>query len=178
MKKFFLHSIAFLFKNYFSMIGLRLAFFCMLISLKAAAQKTDSSFYTYSERITYSVDNPLLYKLAGGCAKVDLNPKYSGGVHMLKAFFSLHPLADTVAKNFIFMVHIGFVVNCKGQCGNFQILSNGKGILRQLAQEVLDIVESMPAEWQPALVKGSPVDCFEALSFIIRDGALDNLSYR
>ena len=110
--------------------------------------------------------------------KSDINPLFKGGLDELKKYFTLHALTDTRAKEIVFRVHIGFLVNCKGQAGNFQIISKGKGHLQDLAQQVLTIVKDMPQNWQPATADNKTVDSYQILSFTIAGGALDKVSYR
>jgi hypothetical protein len=89
-----------------------------------------------------------------------------------------HALTDIRAKDIVFRVHIGFLVNCNGQAGNFQMISKGKDDLQELAQQVLTIVKDMPQNWQPASADNKDVDCFQILSFTIASGVLDKVSYR
>jgi hypothetical protein len=111
-------------------------------------------------------------------AKPKTNPTFKGGLDELKKYFASHSLTDSRSKDIVFRVHIGFIVNCNGQAGNFQIVSKGKGDLQELAQQVLTIVKDMPQNWQPALVDNKTVDCYQILSFTILSGALDKVSYR
>lgn len=137
---------------------------------------TDSIFCD-KENI-YSVDDILLKGKVGQFKKADINPKYSGGVEKLKSFFSNNKLTDNRANGIVFRVSIGFVVNCKGEAGNFHIITEGKGNLRELAQQVLEKVKIVPDKWVPATVDSQNVDSYQVLSFTVVNGALDKVSFR
>lgn len=126
----------------------------------------------------YSVDDFLVKEKFGDNAKPTINPTYSGGLNELKKYFSANPLTDEKATQMIFRVSIAFLVTCDGKAGNFVIVTKGKGDLATYANQVLEIVNKMPQEWQPATVDGKPVDCYQILSFTADGGQLDNFSYR
>jgi hypothetical protein len=131
------------------------------------------------EKVNYSVDDMLLKAQVGqSLVKPEINPSFKGGLDELKKYFVSHSLTDTRAKDIVFKVHIGFLVNCNGLTGNFQIISKGKGDLQELAQQVLTIVNDMPQTWQPASVDNKTIDCYQILSFTVVGGALDKVSYR
>lgn len=131
------------------------------------------------EPVAYSVDDMILKSQVGQTlSKPDVTPSYKGGLEELKKYFSSHPLTDPKAKDIVFRVHIGFLVNCNGQAGNFQILSKGKGDLQDLAQQVLTTIKNLPQNWQAATVDSKAVDSYQILSFTIVGGALEKVSYR
>jgi hypothetical protein len=137
---------------------------------------TDSIFCD-KENI-YSVDDNLLKAKVGQFKKPDINPKYSGGIEKLKAFFADNKLTDKRTNGIVFRVSIGFVVNCKGETGNLQIVTDGKGDLRELAQQVLEKVKMIPDKWIPATANSQNVDSYQVLSFTVVNGTLDKVSYR
>jgi len=127
----------------------------------------------------YSVDKESLLKdKVGELPFADNNPEFEGGIEALKNYFAEHPLTNSRAKDLIFRVAIGFVVNCKGEAGNFQIITRGQGELETFANQVLEIVNNMPQNWKPAKKKGEAVDCYQVLSFTVSGGQLDKVSYR
>lgn len=127
----------------------------------------------------YSVDKETLLKeKVGELPIADTNPEFEGGIEALKKYFSENPLTSDRAKELIFRVAIGFVVNCKGEAGNFQIITKGKGELETLANQVLEIVNNMPQNWKSAKKKGEAIDCYQVLSFNVSGGQLDKVLYR
>ena len=127
----------------------------------------------------YSVDKEsLLKEKIGELPIADTNPEFEGGIEALKEYFAENPLASDKAKDLLFRVAIGFVVNCTGEAGNFQIITKGKGELETLANQVLEIVNNMPQSWKPAKKKGEAIDCYQVLSFTVSGGQLDKVSYR
>jgi len=128
----------------------------------------------------YSVGNEILLKeKVGELPIAGNNPEFEGGIEALKSYFAENPLTDNKAKDLVFRVSIGFVVNCKGEAGNFQILTRGKGDLETFANQVLDRVNNMPQNWKPAKKNGEVVDCYQVLSFTVAGGQLDKtVSYR
>jgi hypothetical protein len=137
---------------------------------------TDSLFCEKSN--TYAVEDLLLKSRLGEFTKPATNPKYSGGIPELRKFFANKKLIDARAAGRVFRVAIGFVVNCKGEAGNFQVISEGKGDLSEMADEVLKMAMSIPGKWEPAMSGSQNVDAYQILSFTIMNGALDKVSYR
>ncbi|MEM9686285.1 MAG: hypothetical protein AAF934_05115 [Bacteroidota bacterium] len=130
-----------------------------------------------SEHI-FSVGDFLLKGAVGDFKKPDKNPQYKGGIDTLKRYFAQNPLTDKRARNSVFRVSIGFKVNCEGNAGNFQIVTKGKGNLKELSNQVLEVVNTMPSDWIPAESNGQKVDCYQILSFTVIQGSLENVSYR
>ena len=130
------------------------------------------------ERYRHAVTDSNFFLLDPAHFKIEYVPTFKGGLDELKKYFLSNPLTDTKAKDIVFRVHIGFVVNCSGQFGNFQIISKGKGDMQILAQQVLAIAEKMPQYWQAATVDNKTVDSYQILSFTVVGGALDKVSYR
>jgi hypothetical protein len=137
---------------------------------------TDSIFCNKAN--TYSVDDFLIKSKLGEFPKPATAPKYPGGIAKLREFFADKKLTDSRAANSVFRVVICFVVNCKGDAGNFQIITEGKGDLSELAQQVLEKAVTIPGKWNPAIVNSQSVDAYQILSFTIMSGALDKVSYR
>lgn len=126
----------------------------------------------------YSVDDFLIKEKIGEKPKPTTNPTFTGGIDELKKYFIANPLTDEKATQMIFRVKIAFLVTCDGKAGNFIIVTKGKGDLATYANQVLDIVNNVPQNWQPATVDGKPVDSYQALSFTVSEGQLDKVSYR
>ena len=111
-------------------------------------------------------------------SKPDKSPTFKGGIEKLKEYFVKNPLSDKRAQENIFRVSIGFIVNCNGQIGDFQIVTKGQGNLKELANQVLEIVNKMPSDWIPAEKNGQKVDCYQILNFMVIQGSLEKVSYR
>jgi hypothetical protein len=126
----------------------------------------------------FSVDNSFLKEKVGNLPLPDSNPKFKGGVDELKRYFVDNPLTNKNAENIVFRVHIGFLVDCNGNAGNFQLLSKGKGELETLANDVLKIVNYMPQNWETATKNEEKVDCYQVLSFTVTSGQLDKVAYK
>lgn len=126
----------------------------------------------------FSVDDHLLKEAVGEYEKPDKSPGYKEGIDELKQFFVQNPLTDKRAGNGVFRVKIGFMVNCVGEAGNYQIITKGKGDLKELANQVLEIVSNMPSNWNSAESGGKKVDCYQVLSFTVVQGSLEQVSYR
>lgn len=132
-----------------------------------------------AERVNYSVDDTQL-KLKYGAEFLTptINPKFVGGIQELKKYLSEKKLTDSKAKGIVFRTHIGFLVNCSGIAESFEVISNGKGDLKTLSEQVLDIVSRIPQTWESANIDGKQVDCYQILSFTIVDGDLTKVNYR
>lgn len=126
----------------------------------------------------FSVDDFLLKVAVGELRNPDKNPGYKGGIDKLKQYFSVNPLTNKRAQSYIFRTSIGFKINCEGETGDFQVVTKGKGDLRELANQVLEIVSNMPSGWVPAESNGLKVDCYQILSFTATYGNLEMVSYR
>lgn len=138
--------------------------------------KADSTYCDFSN--LYSVNDILLKQKLGDQQLPEQNPKYEGGLEGLRSFFGKNNLADNRAQSIVFRVHIGFVVNCRGEAGNFEIISEGKGDLKDLGEQVLKVAKQIPGKWTPASTKGNNVDCNQVLSFTVASGKLDKVTYR
>lgn len=131
------------------------------------------------DRVAYSVPYPLLENMIEDrLTEPGQRPAYQGGPKALKSYFSQYPLRDKRAEMTVFRVHIGFMINCNGKAGNFQVISRGKGFLDELADQILDTVKNMPQKWVPGDQNGQSVDCYQVLSFTVSDGNLEQVSYQ
>ena len=126
----------------------------------------------------YTTKNDILTeKFGNSIQNPDKAPEYNGGIDSLKKYFSEHPLTDENAKKYTIDVAICFFVTCSGQAGNFEIIGKPYGDLETYSNQVLAIVNNMPANWLPAIKSGKPVDCYQSLVFTIVNGSLENLVY-
>ena len=127
----------------------------------------------------WAVDNFLLEeKLGLSLDAPTTNASYKKGEEALKAYFAEHPLTDPKLKGSVFRVAIAFVVNCKGEAGNFMVVTQGRGPLVTYGNQILGIVNDMPQEWKPAVNDGVEVDSYQVLSFMVTSGTLDKVSYK
>lgn len=137
----------------------------VLFSQYCVAQ-SPKTFKTCSKTVSYTVDDWMLRKKVGMDLAIPLsNPKYEGGVEALTQYFSVRSIDDS---DHAFRTFIGFVVNCKGETGDFQIVSEGKGDYRD---QVMEVVKKMPARWKPATSKeGKPVDSYQIIILTVAKG--------
>ncbi|AWI26845.1 hypothetical protein [Flavobacterium pallidum] len=155
------------------------AIFFLLSVSDLSAQAENKAFALCSEKINYSVDDmQLKQKFGQSLLTPNSNPNFGGGITELKKYFSENTLNNSKAKGIVFRVHVGFIVNCSGKAGSFELVNNGKGDLKILADEVLNIVAKMPQKWEAAMVDGKSIDSYQILSFTILDGDLSKVSYR
>lgn len=131
-----------------------------------------------SDEDIYAVEDHLIKEVLGTAPKPQVNPAFAGGAEALKKYFAANPLPDKNARQEIFRVSIAFLVSCDGKAGDFEIVTRNNGELLTYANQVLAIVNRMPQKWEPAKVKGKPVDCYQILSFTVSDGKLDKVLYR
>ena len=132
-----------------------------------------------NEEKQYAVGSEhLLEEEIGEKKEPKTTPTFKGGIDELRKYFAQNPLTDERAKESIFRVKIAFVVDCKGNAGNYKLITKGKGLLETFANQILEIVNKMPNEWIPATKNGDNVDCYQVLSFSVWDGKLDKVSYR
>ena len=122
------------------------------------------------------LNDELRRDLNGWLPRPDQNPSFKGGLEELKIYFKSKSLSDPKTKLLNFKVSISFRVTCEGKAGNFKIISNGRNELETYANQVLGIVNAMPQNWQPAVKDKKEVDCYQVLSFNIKEGSLEDLS--
>jgi hypothetical protein len=126
----------------------------------------------------FSVNEILLKEKVGEFPVPELSAAYEGGPEQLIKYFADKPLTDIRTKDVVFVVTIGFAVNCSGKAGNFGIITRGKGLAETFANQVLERVNNMPQNWKPAKKDGNAVDSYQVLSFTVTRGQLDKVSYR
>lgn len=144
--------------------------------LEAAAA---SSFSPCNPEAVYSVDDKQLAEAVGDFRHPKNNPTYKGDKPTFRSWFLNNPLTDERAKNRLFRVRLAFMVNCNGEVGQWRVISKGKGELYEFANIVLDLVKTMPHNWNPATDrKGNPVDCWQIMEFTVSDGVLTNGNYK
>lgn len=143
------------------------------------AEMAATSFTLCNEAGVWSVEDKQLAEAVGNFKAPKKTPEYDGGKTALRNRFLNQPLTDERAKDRLFRVRIGFMVNCKGEAGRWQVISKGKGELFEFANMVLDIVKTMPQKWNSAQdKKGNKVDCWQVLEFTVSNGRLTNANYK
>lgn len=152
----------------------------LIFALNLYAQtETKNNLKLCSNPVNYSADDiQLKLKYGTDLLTPTINPKFVGGIQELKKYLSENKLIDSKAKGIVFRTHIGFLVNCSGIAGSFEVISNGKGDLKTLSEQVLDIVSRMPQTWESANIDGKQVDSYQILSFTIVNGDLTKVNYR
>ncbi len=143
------------------------------------AEMAATSFVLCNEASVRSVEDKQLAEAVGNFKAPKKSPEYEGGKTALRNWFLNRPLTDERAKDRLFRVRIGFMVNCNGEAGRWQVISKGKGELFEFANMVLDIVKTMPQKWSPAEdKKGNKMDCWQVLEFTLSNGDLTNANYK
>lgn len=138
-----------------------------------------SAFSPCDPSMVYSVDDKQLVESVGDFKHPKNNPSYQGGKSTFRSWFLNNPLIDERAKDRLFRVRLAFLVNCKGEVGEWQVISKGKGELYEFANIVLELVKTMPHNWNPATDrKGNPVDCWQIMEFTVSNGVLTNGNYK
>ncbi len=126
----------------------------------------------------YTVKNSMLMERLGPDYKEPSKyPDYKGGLKKMKSYFEENPITDPRAKEMMFRVKIAFMINCNGEAGDYKIISRGKGELEELANLVLEKVNNLPSDWNPAKAKGDQVDCYQVLSFTVLSGQLNRVTF-
>ena len=153
---------------------MKIIFFLLIFSQCAFAQ-TPKPFKTCSKTVNYTVDDYVLRKKVGMDLHIPVsNPSYFGGVNALKKIFAANPIDNSI---YMFRTSICFVVNCKGQIGDFQFLVDGKVEERQ--KQVLDKVKKMSGIWKPAISKdGKPVDSYQVITLTTKGSEIIDVEYR
>lgn len=143
------------------------------VALSAAA------FSVCNPQNVFSVDDKQLMETVGKLKSPKKSPAYEGDKGALRAWLQSKQLTDERARQRLFRVRIGFLVNCNGQAGSWQILNRGKGELNEFAEMVLEIIKEMPQRWQAAEDrKGNKLDCWQVLEFTVSGGSLTNVNYK
>lgn len=131
-----------------------------------------------SEQV-YSVADDQLAEAVGKFKTPKQMPAYVGGAREMRIYLARQKLTDERMRDRIFRVKIGFMVNCNGEVGNWQVISKGRGELKEFGLIVLDTVKMLPGKWVPAKdKKGEPVDCWQYIVFTVNNGELTNCSYK
>ncbi|MGH1339512.1 MAG: hypothetical protein ACRBFS_25570 [Aureispira sp.] len=107
-----------------------------------------------------------------------ITPRPKEGQEALERYFEEKSLTDERAIGTLFMVRIGFLVNCKGEAGNYFIITKGRGDLEELANQVLEVVNELNIEWLPAEQDGQAVDSYQVLDFSVSDGNLSRVGIK
>lgn len=148
---------------------------CLFIMLaQYCFAQSPKPFKICGKTINYTVDDWVLRKKVGMDLNIPAsNPSYDGGVKELEKFFKANSIDDSI---YMFRTLISFVVNCKGQLGDFQLMNNEKDLLQE---QVLEIVKKMPRKWKPAISKeGKPVDSYQIITVTVRGSEFLNAEYK
>jgi hypothetical protein len=152
--------------------------FFVILSQHCFAQNP-KPFKTCNKTVDYTVDDWQLRKKVGMDLTIPVsNPSYIGGAEELKRFFKANSIDNSP---YLFRTFIGFVVNCKGQLGNFQFIIDKKGDEQreQALEQVLDIAKKMPLKWKPAISKeGKPIDSYQIIALTIRGSDIIEVEYK
>ncbi|RYG01507.1 MAG: hypothetical protein EOO02_12625 [Chitinophagaceae bacterium] len=131
-----------------------------------------------NETRLYSANESLLKSDIGDLHIPDTEATFEGGEEELKRYFLDHPLTDERLSDIVFKVSISYAIDCNGRAGNFTIVSKARGKLETYANQILQIVNTMPQKWKPATKSGEKVDSYQQITFIVVRGELTQFSYR
>lgn len=161
------------------MIKLFASILVTLIYFKSFSQE-NNTFTICNNNSIFAVDNYLLETIISEKSKEPKkSPEFSeNGVTDIKNIFEKKSLATDDADNTVFRSHIAFIVNCKGEVGNFQILSKNENNIHLLEEKLLLIVKANLTTWIPAVYKGENVDCYQVLVFTVLNGNITNVFYK
>lgn len=138
--------------------------FLFLFSFVSAQQTV--SFSACNPKAICAVDDFMLAQAKGKMTLPDVKPEYETGNTGLLAHFSENEYPSSQP----FTVSIGFLINCKAQAGNYQILTKHSAENQFLAELILAQVQEIPSKWMPGKAKGRFVDCYEVLQIMIQEG--------
>jgi hypothetical protein len=148
------------------------------VSLPNNSNENDLKFEPCENQNLYAVNNVLTNQQLANLPQPDNSPEFGGGLEELKKFFADKKITDKKAKKTTFKVSIAFLVNCKGQAGNFLVVSEGQGNLNEYANQVLEITKKMPQNWLAAKKADNKIDCYQVLDFTIVKGQLNQVTYK
>lgn len=114
----------------------------------------------------WAVDDYVLSQKKGEHPMPDVKPEYEHGKQALYDYFA----EENFDSDKTFTISIGFLVNSKGQAGNFEVLTKHSPENQQIVEEVLAITKYLPSFWLPAKVNGRYVDCYQVLNIMVHNG--------
>lgn len=142
-------------------------------------RKAENHYTVCDENNIWSVEDKQLSDAVGSYKKPKKAPLYRSDKGGLRSYFASRGLQDERAKERLFRVRIGFMVNCQGQAGEWRLLNTNRGELFEFANMVLELVKQMPQQWLPAEdKKGNAVDCWQVIEFTVSNGSLTNADYK
>lgn len=150
-------------------------FVCFFVILSQCCfAQNPKPFKTCSKNIHYAVDDWVLRKKAGMDLSIPLsNARYAGGAEALLNDFNAHSIDESI---YTFRTAIYFVVNCKGQIGNFQIVDD---VHDDLVNQVFEVVKKMPQKWKPAISKeGKAVDSYQVITLTVKSSKIIDVQYK
>lgn len=121
-------------------------------------------------RVAYSVDDYPLSLKTGKLPMPDVKPEYEYGRSALLSYFTKYPLPEYQSNVPNFQVNIAFVVSCKGEVGDYTLLSKHEGDAKDIANLLLSMARNMPPHWMPAKVKGMFTDSWQVLMIKVENG--------
>ena len=145
----------------------------LLMISQLCFSQSPKPFKTCIKTVAYTVDDLVFRKKVGMDLTIPLsNSQFRGGVEQLKKYF----LANSFPDYNEFRTFISFVVNCKGEVGDFNIMSDGRGAA---VEKVFEIVKKMPKRWKPAISKdGKPVDSYQIIYCTLSQGKFTSIYYK
>lgn len=143
-----------------------LYFFLFLFSLAFVSAQQSAPFAACNPKAVCAVDDFMLAQAKGKMTLPDVKPEYETGNTGLMAYFAENEYPSSQP----FTVSIGFLINCKAQAGNHQILTKHSVENQFLAELILAQVKEIPSKWMPGKIKGRFVDCYEVIQIMIQDG--------
>ncbi len=131
--------------------------------------------YDYAE---FQVCNPHIYRNMGSDRYYFKYTSYRGGLYMLRKLYEKKYRKVEDGRN-TGIVRIGFIVNCLGDIGDFDILEmdenyKEKKLNREITDQLLEILKSS-GKWIPGERNDESVDTYKYVSFRIKDGRITEI---
>lgn len=144
---------------------------------KVKYRKSAESLPNYKE-IAFRLCNPYIYRNLASDRYYFKYTRYDGELYELTKQYDKKYRAVKEGNN-NGIVRVGFVVNCVGEIGDFDILELNNDYERvklnsQISEQILRILQETGA-WIAGERYGKKVDTFKFLSFKIKDGKIDEI---
>lgn len=138
---------------------------------KKETKKDSTAFKICNKKDIHAVGFKLLELHIGEQLKKPRTiPEYLGENWRLKRFFTDNQFDFNRAKDMVFRVSIGFIVNCEGKAGDFFLLTEHEGKELNMAKELLETAKRLDFDWKPATKKKKNVDCYFVISITVFNG--------
>jgi hypothetical protein len=149
------------------------------LSLSVYPQSDTVTIQPCNSKQLYCVDNFLLIEKLGEKVKVIKNtPQYEGESAEIVKYFTPIEINKDKAKDLVFRMYVSILINCKGEVGEYKIISESEENSKYVEDTILEFLKKMPNKWKPAKYKGEDVDCYQVIVFTILNGMITNIFYK